>query len=68
MLHGTWNSVIPGPFDGATSGAARLLWTGESGILVVLMLLLATLIVVWRPALVLRQPQPKDAPRTTASS
>ncbi|HJZ46184.1 MAG TPA: type II CAAX endopeptidase family protein [Roseiflexaceae bacterium] len=48
-LHGAWNSVIQGPFDGATAGAGRLLWTGESGILVVLTLLLATIIVVRRP-------------------
>jgi membrane protease YdiL (CAAX protease family) len=50
VLHGAWNSVIQGPFDGATAGPARLLWLGESGILVVLTLLLATLIVVWWPA------------------
>lgn len=68
VLHGAWNSVIQGPFDGATAGAARLLWTGELGILVVLTLLLATIIVVRWPALMLRRPPHKDAPRATVSS
>lgn len=56
VLHGAWNSVIQGPFDGATAGAARLLWTGESGILVVLALVLATIMVARRPWPMLRQP------------
>jgi hypothetical protein len=62
VLHAAWNSVIQGPFDGATAGAGRLLWTGESGILVVLTLLLATMIVVRWPWLMLRQPPRRDAP------
>jgi len=63
VLHGTWNSVIQGPFDGATAGAGRLLWTGESGILVVLTLVLATIIVARRPGLMLRSLPRSDAPR-----
>jgi len=66
VLHGAWNSVIQGPFDSSTAGAERLLWTGESGILVVLTLVLATLIVV-RPAPMLRRPSHKDVPRATVS-
>jgi membrane protease YdiL (CAAX protease family) len=67
VLHGAWNSVIQGPFDGATAGAVRLLWTGESGILVVLTLVLATIIVVRRPWPMLRQRLCTDAPRPNAS-
>ena len=63
VLHGAWNSVIQGPFDGATAGAARLLWTGESGILVVLTLVLATIIVARWPRPMLRQPPRTDSPR-----
>jgi membrane protease YdiL (CAAX protease family) len=66
VLHGAWNSAIQGPFESATVGAGRLLWTGESGILVVLALLLATIIVVRQPAPILRQPQRKDPPHATA--
>ena len=67
VLHGAWNSVIQGPFDGATAGAARLLWTGESGILVVLTLVLATIIVARQPWPMLRQRLRTDAPRANAS-
>jgi len=49
VLHAAWNSVIQGPFDGATAGAGRLLWIGESGIVVVVTLVLATLIIARRP-------------------
>jgi membrane protease YdiL (CAAX protease family) len=62
LLHGAWNSVIQGPFDGATAGAERLRWTVESGILVVLTLLLATIIVARRPWPMLRQRPRRDAP------
>jgi uncharacterized protein len=67
VLHGAWNSVIQGPFDGATAGAARLLWIGESGILVVLTLVLATIMVARRPWPMLRQPPPRDSSRATVS-
>jgi len=56
VLHAAWNSVIQGPFDGATAGAGRLVWTGESGILVVLTLVLATIILARRPTPMLHQP------------
>ncbi len=36
--HATWNSIIQGPFDRATTGPDAALWTGESGILVVVVL------------------------------
>jgi uncharacterized protein len=55
VLHGVWNSVIQGAFDHSTSGPAALLWTGESGILTVLALVVAALIVA-RPRALLRQP------------
>lgn len=38
VLHAAWNSVIQGPFDGATTGAGATLWVGESGILTALVL------------------------------
>jgi len=34
VLHGSWNALIQGPFDHATTGANALFWTGESGLLV----------------------------------
>ena len=33
VLHAAWNSVIQGPFDGATTGSGTTLWVGGSGIL-----------------------------------
>jgi membrane protease YdiL (CAAX protease family) len=36
--HATWNAIIQGPFDGASTGPDAALWTGESGILVVVAL------------------------------
>ena len=40
-----WNSIIQGPFDGATKGANAALWTGESGILTVIVLVVVAVIV-----------------------
>jgi membrane protease YdiL (CAAX protease family) len=56
VLHGVWNSVIQGLFDRSTTGPAALLWTGESGILTELVLIVAALIVARRARLLLRQP------------
>ena len=36
--HATWNAIIQGPFDGDSTGTDAALWTGESGILVVVAL------------------------------
>ena len=36
--HAAWNAIIQGPFDGAATGPDAALWTGESGILVVIVL------------------------------
>ena len=36
--HATWNAIIQGPFDGDSTGPDAALWTGESGILVVVAL------------------------------
>jgi membrane protease YdiL (CAAX protease family) len=58
VLHGVWNNVIQGPFDHATTGPAALLWTGESGILTVAMLMVVALLVARRVCLPLRQPRP----------
>ena len=44
VLHGAWNSIIQGPFDGATTGAGATLWVGESGILTALTLVVAAFI------------------------
>ena len=44
VLHAAWNSVIQGPFDGATSGAGATLWVGESGVLTALTLVVAAVI------------------------
>ncbi len=41
VLHAAWNSIIQGPFDGATAGAVATLWVGESGVLTALTLVVA---------------------------
>ena len=57
VLHGAWNSIIQGPFDGSTGGANAGLWTGEGGILVMLgMVGVAVVIVFVRPWRMLRSP------------
>ena len=44
FAHSAWNSIIQGPFDGATKGANAALWTGESGILTVIVLVVVAVI------------------------
>jgi membrane protease YdiL (CAAX protease family) len=44
-LHVAWNVVIQAGFDPATTGATRAMWVGESGILTVLVLVVAASIV-----------------------
>jgi membrane protease YdiL (CAAX protease family) len=55
VFHAAWNSIIQGPFDQATTGPAATLWTGESGILTMLALIIAALIINRRPWAMLRQ-------------
>jgi CAAX protease family protein len=58
VLHAAWNSVIQGPFDGATAGVGATLWVGESGILTALVLVVAAFVLSrgrWR---FLRRPAP----------
>lgn len=43
--HATWNAIIQGPFDGASTGPDAALWIGESGILVVVVLAVAAVVV-----------------------
>jgi uncharacterized protein len=45
FAHSAWNSIIERPFDGATKGANAALWTGESGILTVIVLVVVSVIV-----------------------
>ncbi|MBA2389406.1 MAG: CPBP family intramembrane metalloprotease [Geodermatophilaceae bacterium] len=45
VAHSAWNSVIQGPFDGSTTGAGAGLWTGESGILTVVVLVVVAVLV-----------------------
>ena len=45
FFHSAWNSIIQRPFDGATKGANAALWTGESGILPVIVLVVVSVIV-----------------------
>lgn len=66
IFHAVWNSVIQGPFDHATTGRLALLWTGESGILTMLVLIGVTLIVTWRPWTLLYQPPHADERSKTA--
>lgn len=41
LFHASWNAVIQGSFDASTKGENAYLWTGESGILVALVMVLA---------------------------
>ncbi|WP_046214174.1 CPBP family intramembrane glutamic endopeptidase [Paenibacillus wulumuqiensis] len=41
LFHASWNAVIQGSFDASTKGENAYLWTGESGILVALIMALA---------------------------
>jgi len=43
--HSAWNRIIQGPFDGATKGANAALWTGESGIFTVIVLVVVAVLV-----------------------
>ena len=45
FAHSAWNAIIQGPFDGATKGPNAALWTGESGILTVIVLVVVAVIV-----------------------
>jgi uncharacterized protein len=45
FAHSAWNAIIQGPFDGATTGANAALWTGESGILTVIVTVVLAVIV-----------------------
>jgi uncharacterized protein len=45
FAHSAWNAIIQGPFDGATTGANAALWTGESGILTVIVTVVVAVIV-----------------------
>jgi membrane protease YdiL (CAAX protease family) len=44
VLHAAWNSVIQGPFDHASAGPMATLWVGESGILVMLVVVAAAVV------------------------
>ncbi len=45
FAHSAWNAIIQGPFDGSTTGANAALWTGESGILTVIAIVVVAVIV-----------------------
>lgn len=52
ILHGAWNSTIQSVFDVSTSGERATFWVGESGILVMLTIIIVVVLLarVWRPA------------------
>jgi membrane protease YdiL (CAAX protease family) len=52
MLHGAWNSTIQSVFDVSTSGERATFWVGESGVLVMLTIIIVVVLLtrVWRPA------------------
>ena len=58
VLHAAWNSVIQGPFDGATTGTGATLWVGESGILTALVLVVAAIVLSRGRWNFLRRPAP----------
>jgi len=56
ILHSSWNSIIQGPFDGATTGTGATLWVGESGLLTALTLVVAALVFSRGRWTILRRP------------
>ncbi len=60
VLHASWNSIIQGPFDGATTGTGATLWVGESGILTALALVVAAMIFSRGRWTILRKPPKRD--------
>lgn len=50
ILHGAWNSTIQSVFDASTSGERATLWVGESGILVMLTIIVVVVLLAraWR--------------------
>ncbi|HET7480744.1 MAG TPA: type II CAAX endopeptidase family protein [Rubrobacteraceae bacterium] len=56
ILHSSWNSIIQGPFDGATTGAGAAVWVGESGILTALTLVVVAVVFSRGRWAILRQP------------
>jgi membrane protease YdiL (CAAX protease family) len=63
-LHASWNALIQGTSDRFTRGST--IWTGESGILVVIVVVLFALAVVARPWPVRRSPD--EEPGSTISA
>ena len=60
VLHGAWNRIIQGPFDGATTGAGATLWVGESGVVTALTLILAAVIFSRGSWTILREPPRRE--------
>ena len=56
VLHAAWNSIIQQGFDRSTTGANAALWTGEAGILVATMMIIAAVAISLRPGPMLRSP------------
>lgn len=51
LLHEVWNNLIEGVFDASTSGAQAKFWVGESGVLVMLTIIVVVVLLArtWRP-------------------
>ena len=62
FAHSAWNSIIEGPFDGATKGANAALWTGESGILTVIVLVVVAVLVSRGTWTYIRRPTERGRP------
>jgi membrane protease YdiL (CAAX protease family) len=45
VAHSAWNAIIQGPFDGAATGPNAALWTGESGIITVMVAVVVAVLV-----------------------
>ena len=68
FAHSAWNSIIEGPFDGATTGSNAALWTGESGILTVIVLGVVAVIVTRGSWTYIRSLPGRGVPLTEALS
>jgi membrane protease YdiL (CAAX protease family) len=68
FFHSAWNSIIEGPFDGATKGSNAALWTEESGILTVIVLVVVAVIVSRGTWTYVRSPPGRGVPLSQALS
>ena len=67
-VHASWNSIIVGAFDSATTGAGAALWVGESGVLTAFTLIVAAFLFSRGRWTIRRQPEARRSSRASSSA